>query len=84
MALLFFVILHISSSDIDEPKKTGRSSLIIAIIGVIVNLLGGLGFAYLFNKTGIMESDASVSLLFQNMFINVISTATLVALPLKL
>ncbi len=70
-------------SDIGELKKTGKASLIIAIIGVIVPLLGGLGIAYLFNKPGSMASDASVSLLLQNIFIGVILTATSVSITVE-
>ena len=70
-------------SDISELKKTGRSSLIIAIMGVIIPLIGGLGIAYLFNKPGIIESDASVSLLLQNIFVGVILTATSVSITVE-
>jgi Kef-type K+ transport system membrane component KefB len=70
-------------SDISELKKTGKSSLIIAIIGVVVPLVGGLGIAYLFNKPGIIESDVSVSLLVQNIFIGVILTATSVSITVE-
>lgn len=70
-------------SDISELKKTGKSSLIIAIIGVVVPLVGGLGIAYIFNRPGIIESNASVSLLVQNIFVGVILTATSVSITVE-
>ncbi|MDF2537394.1 MAG: transporter, monovalent cation:proton antiporter-2 family [Herbinix sp.] len=70
-------------SDISELKKTGKSSLIIAVLGVVVPLIGGFGIAYLFNKPGIIESDVSTSLLLQNIFIGVILTATSVSITVE-
>jgi Kef-type K+ transport system membrane component KefB len=70
-------------SDISELKKTGKASLVIALIGVIVPLLGGFGVAYFFNKPGIIDSDASVSIFLQNIFIGVILTATSVSITVE-
>jgi Kef-type K+ transport system membrane component KefB len=70
-------------SDISELKKTGKASLVIALIGVIVPLLGGFGVAYFFNKPGIIDSNASVSIFLQNIFIGVILTATSVSITVE-
>ena len=56
-------------TDLEELKKSGRASFIIALIGVIVPLLGGYAVAMLFNRPGMIESDAGGSLFLQNMFI---------------
>jgi len=37
-------------TDIDELKKSGKASFIIALIGVIVPLLGGFLLAWFFNR----------------------------------
>ncbi len=70
-------------TDIKELKKSGKASLIIAIIGVIVPLIGGFGVAYFFNRPGIIDSDAGCSLLLQNIFIGVILTATSVSITVE-
>ena len=61
-------------SDIGELKKTGKSSAIIAILGVIIPLIGGFMIANCFNP-----SIDSTTLL-ENIFIGVILTATSVSL----
>lgn len=70
-------------TDVSELKKTGISSLIIAIIGVIVPLIGGYFVAYFFNRPGIIDSDASCSIFLQNVFIGVILTATSVSITVE-
>ena len=70
-------------TDLDELKKSGRASFIIALIGVIVPLLGGYAVAMLFNRPGMIESDAGGSLFLQNMFIGVILTATSVSITVE-
>ena len=37
-------------TDINELKKCGKASFIIALIGVLVHLVGGMGIDYIFNK----------------------------------
>ncbi|ROR31411.1 sodium/proton-potassium antiporter GerN (CPA2 family) [Mobilisporobacter senegalensis] len=70
-------------SDIGELKKTGKASLIIAILGVIVPLVGGFAIAYIFNKPGIIDSNASANIFLQNIFIGVILTATSVSITVE-
>ena len=70
-------------TDIQELKRSGKASFIIALIGVIVPLVGGFILAYFFNKPGIIESDASTPVFLQNMFIGVILTATSVSISVE-
>ena len=37
-------------TDLTELKKTGKASFIIALLGVLVPLVGGLGIASIFNQ----------------------------------
>lgn len=70
-------------TDIDELKKCGKASFIIALCGVIVPLIGGFAVAWFFNRPGMIESTASTSLFLQNMFIGVILTATSVSITVE-
>lgn len=70
-------------TDIQELKKSGKASFVIALIGVIVPLIGGFAVAYFFNSPDVIESDASCSIFLQNMFIGVILTATSVSITVE-
>lgn len=70
-------------TDIDELKKSGKASFIIALLGVIVPLLGGFAVAAYFNRPGMLESAADVSVILQNVFIGVILTATSVSISVE-
>lgn len=70
-------------TDVQELKKSGKSALIIALIGVLVPLVGGYAVAAFFNRPGMLESDASCSLFLQNVFIGVILTATSVSITVE-
>lgn len=70
-------------TDIKELKKCGKASFIIALIGVIVPLLGGLLVGYIFNRQGRINSDASASIMLQNIFIGIILTATSVSITVE-
>lgn len=70
-------------TDINELKKSGKASFVIALLGVLVPLVGGFGVAYFFNKPGIIDSDAGASLFLQNVFIGVILTATSVSISVE-
>lgn len=69
-------------TDIEELKKSGKASFIIALIGVIVPLIVGSVVTYFFNKD-LSISDASVSIFLQNIFIGVILTATSVSITVE-
>lgn len=62
-------------SNIDELKKTGKASLLIALLGILFPLLGGIGAGYL------LGNDAgTTNILLQNIFLGVILTATSVSI----
>ena len=66
-------------ADIKELAKAGKTSFVIALMGVLVPLGGGFVIAYFFNT----ENDLSTSLFLQNMFIGVIMTATSVSITVE-
>ena len=70
-------------TDIDELKKSGKASFVIALLGVLVPLAGGFAVAYFFNKPGIIDSDAGASAFLQNIFIGIILTATSVSITVE-
>lgn len=68
------------NTDMDEMKNAGKASLIVAIIGVLVPLLGGFAVATLFH---VGTPGAPTSEFLQNMFIGVILTATSVSITVE-
>ena len=70
-------------TDIDELKKSGKASFVIALIGVIVPLLGGFVLAWFFNRPDRIVSDADCSIFLQNVFMGVILTATSVSITVE-
>lgn len=70
-------------TDVDELKKSGKASFIIALLGVIIPLVGGFLVAFVFNRKGVIDSDASCSLLLQNIFMGIILTATSVSITVE-
>ncbi len=70
-------------TDIDELKRTGKASFVIALLGVLVPLAGGFAVSAYFNRPGMLESTASTSLMLQNIFIGVILTATSVSISVE-
>ena len=70
-------------TDIKELKKSGKAAFVIALCGVIVPIIGGFAVAYFFNKPGVIDSDASCSVVLQNAFIGVILTATSVSITVE-
>ena len=78
IALMFGAGLE---TDISEMKKTGKASAIIALLGVIVPLVGGMGVAALLSTKEMHVPETSV--LLQNIFIGVILTATSVSISVE-
>ena len=69
-------------TNLNELKRCGKASLIIAIAGVIVPLIGGFVVAAFFNNNGnILQMDTETIL--QNIFIGVILTATSVSITVE-
>lgn len=62
-------------TDIQELKRSGKASFVIALAGVVLPLAGGFAVAALFNK----GTDAVL----QNVFIGVILTATSVSISVE-
>lgn len=84
MAALGVIVLMFTAgleTDINELKKTGKASALIACLGVIIPLIGGFVVAYIFNRGEL--SHASTSALLQNIFIGVILTATSVSITVE-
>lgn len=64
-------------TDINQLKKTGKASFIIAVLGVIIPLIGGFFIASIFNK------GADPNIVLQNVFIGIILTATSVSITVE-
>ena len=67
-------------TDLQELKKAGLASFVIALLGVLVPLGGGFFLAHFFNTEQAPEMS---SLFWQNMFIGVIMTATSVSITVE-
>lgn len=83
LAELGVIVLMFSAgleTDIQELKKAGLASFVIAMIGVIVPLIGGFILADIYNT----EQDPEMASLFwQNIFIGVVLTATSVSITVE-
>lgn len=64
-------------TDINQLKKTGKASFVIAVLGVIIPLVGGFFIASIFNKGN------DVNTILQNVFIGIILTATSVSITVE-
>lgn len=83
LAELGVIVLMFSAgleTDIQELKKAGLASFVIALIGVIVPLLGGYFLADLYNTD---QNPEMASLFWQNIFIGVVLTATSVSITVE-
>ena len=70
-------------TDINELKKCGLASFVIAIIGVIVPLIGGGALTYWFLAEGWIAPDKTSTLFMQAVFVGVILTATSVSITVE-
>ena len=70
-------------TDVQELKKCGKASLVIAILGVLFPLAGGFAVAWFFIGNGRIVSDAGSTLFLQCVFIGVILTATSVSITVE-
>ncbi|MGL5635211.1 MAG: cation:proton antiporter [Sarcina sp.] len=64
-------------TDINELKKTGKVSFLVAILGVFLPLIGGVAVSYFFN-----DNVGSKAIL-ENIFIGIILTATSVSITVE-
>lgn len=69
-------------SDLQELKKTGKASFIIALLGVLIPLFGGFLVAHFFSIPELVEG-ANGSVFLQNIFIGIILTATSVSITVE-
>ncbi len=87
MAELGVIVLMLCAgmeTDIEELKRSGKASFVIALLGVIVPLVVGGGVAYLFINNGYIDtSDVTSSVFLQSVFIGVILTATSVSITVE-
>lgn len=82
MAELGVIVLMFTAgmeSNLDDLKKSGKASFIIATLGVVIPLIGGTIVAYFFNNGEI----TNVSMTLQNIFIGIILTATSVSITVE-
>lgn len=70
-------------TDINELKKCGKASFIIALLGVIVPLIGGGALTYWFMQAGWIEPAQGSTKFIQAVFIGVILTATSVSITVE-
>ncbi len=77
--IMFTAGLEVEISDL---KKCGKSSFIIATLGVIVPLVGGFLLTSFFNNEGSIF-DLTKNQLLQNVFLGVILTATSVSITVE-
>ena len=70
-------------TDVEELKKSGKASVVIALMGVAIPLAGGYAVAMFFNRPGLIETEAACSVFLQNIFIGVILTATSVSITVE-
>lgn len=85
MAELGVIVLMFSAgleTDMKELKKCGKASLIIAIIGVVIPLIGGFAVATFYNNSGQLLNMSTEKLL-ENIFIGVVLTATSVSITVE-
>lgn len=78
IALMFVAGLE---TEMSEMKKTGKASILVALLGVLMPLGGGFVIAHFFNQEGIAVSDTPI--LLQNIFIGIILTATSVSITVE-
>lgn len=84
MAELGVIVLMFTAgleTDINELKKTGVASFIIALFGVIIPLVGGVIVAFLFSRGEFSQINGNIFL--QNIFIGIIVTATSVSITVE-
>jgi Kef-type K+ transport systems, membrane components len=78
--LMFFAGLE---TDVDELKKSGKASFVIALLGILVPILGGFLVGLYFNREGIMTFGEGSSRFLQNIFVGTVLTATSVSITVE-
>lgn len=70
-------------TDINELKKCGKASFVIAVLGVIVPLIGGGLLTFWFMQSGWIEPAKGSTQFIQAVFVGVILTATSVSITVE-
>lgn len=70
-------------TDINNLKKQGLASFVIAILGVLIPFALGFGVTYLFAQNGMSDMMTSKSVLLECTFIGVVLTATSVSITVE-
>ncbi|MCY6370011.1 cation:proton antiporter [Clostridium ganghwense] len=70
-----------TETDLKELKKCGKASLVIAVLGVLVPLIGGFVVAGIYTNGSLLGMNKQQ--LLQNIFIGVILTATSVSITVQ-
>lgn len=72
------------NTDINKLKKAGKTSFVIAVIGVVVPIAAGFGLAHLFTSNGwFVASQTTASPFLQNMLIGIVLSATSVSITVE-
>ena len=88
-ASLGVIVLMFTSgmeTDINELKRSGKASFLIAFAGVLVPLAGGFLVGVYFNNPELLVNNAAGpegSLMLQNIFLGIILTATSVSITVE-
>lgn len=88
-ASLGVIVLMFTSgmeTDINELKRSGKASFLIALAGVLVPLAGGFLVGLYFNNPELLVNNAAGpdgSLMLQNIFLGIILTATSVSITVE-
>ena len=87
MSKLGVILLMFSAgigTDLQAFKKTGKTSFVVALFGVLVPLAGGFLITWLASSIGLIQiSEANVSKFLQYAFIGTILTATSVSITVE-
>lgn len=81
LGVILLMFMAGTETDLKELKKCGKASLVIAILGVVMPLIGGFVVAEIYSNVSIFS--ISKQQLLQNIFIGVILTATSVSITVQ-
>lgn len=73
-------------TDVNELKRSGKASFVIALVGVLLPLAGGFAVGLYFNDPALLVNNAAGpqgSLFLQNIFLGIILTATSVSITVE-
>lgn len=70
-------------TDIGELKRQGKASFVIALLGVLIPFVLGLGTTYLFAQLGMQDIMGNDKILLQSVFVGVVLTATSVSITVE-